>query len=396
MVRFFYKAKESPHKLIDGFIQAENVEGAIVKVVGLGYVPVDISRVRDHESARSTRVTHLERMLFTRQLADLMLSGIPVHRSLQVIARQTRNPYFRGIQEDIAEAVRSGDVLSAGLDRFPGIFSPLYVNMVRSGEISGQLGRVLERLADFQERDLETLKRLQSSLIYPSMVFFAGIMTVFVLFSFVIPRMAVLFEDFGAALPLSTRILLAIGDCASKTWWAVPVLPAIAIYILRSQKILNKTFLWDVSGKIPFLGEYLRDTQTARFLRTLAVLLQSGVMIIPALRSAAALLEEDGLKKKMDRVIDSVLKGMSLKKALEEERCFPPAVLSMIAVGEESGQLARNLSRAADSCERRLMHMNKNFISLLEPLLIIVIGAVVAFIAMAMLLPIFQLDLIVE
>ncbi len=257
---------------------------------------------------------------------------------------------------------------------------------------------MLSRLADFLEKDEEVKSKVVGSLIYPALMLIVGIITIFVLLSFVIPKLTVMFEDLSETLPLPTTILLNLSGFFHRFWILVVLGGLLAIYLFQKFTHTGEGRLWldRWKLKIPVLGEFLLNVEIGRFARTLATLLENGVVIVPALETAADVLDNAALHVEIKEVAQNVAQGNSLSHALERCRFFPQIAINMMAVGEESGRLPAALHKLAASYEKYAEGVMKTFTSLLEPLLIVIIGGIVGFIVISLLLPIFRMNLIIQ
>ena len=412
MTKFIYRAKKSPGEFIDGTVEADSLENAVDKLGRMGYVPLDISPQLENvplprpSAAKAKnlpvftvrRIKSFDIVVFTRQMYDLIDAGVPLMRALNVVLRQTQNPSLKEIITKMSASIQDGGTLSSGLAQYPQVFSPLYVNMVKSGEISGNLNVVLGRLAEFTDKDQETRNKIRASLVYPALMLLVGAITIFVLLTFVIPRLTAMFDDLSETLPLPTLILIAVSDFMLRFWWLLAGMFAlIGFYFKGFLHTSEGRLKFDTFKlKVPVLGNFIRDVEIGRFSRTLGTLLDSGIVIVPALESVWAVLENTVLKAEIEKVSREVADGMSLTAALKKCVYFPEEAINMIAVGEESGHLEHSLYKLADSYQRQSERTMKTITSLLEPLMIVGIGSVVGFIVMAMLLPIFKMNLIIK
>jgi len=409
MPKFSYKAKRGPTEIINGVVEAEHLNAAIEQVIRLGYTPLDVvplgavlksSPVKTKEISFgfSQRIKFSELTLLTRQWADLFGAGVPLLRVLDVSRNQIKNPALKNIIEKIYLVVQDGGSLSAALMEYPRVFSPLYVNMVRSGETGGNLDLVLQRLAEFTEQEQETRSKVISSLVYPGLMLLVGILTISVLLTFVIPRLTVMFEDMAQTLPLPTLILIRVSNFFLHFWWLIlVVIILVGFYFKRYRSSPEGRLRLDtLQLRIPLIGQFIINVEMGRFARTLGSLLKSGITIVTALESVWAILSNEALKKELANVTLQVSGGKSLTAALKECRFFSDMAISMVSVGEESGRLEESLNRLADSYEKESDRFVKTFTSLLEPLMIVVIGSVVGFIVISMLLPIFKMDMIMK
>ncbi|MBF0384383.1 MAG: type II secretion system F family protein [Candidatus Omnitrophica bacterium] len=409
MPEFRYKAKEGPSKVVEGVVDAGNVDLAISKVINLGLTPIDISVNTHHEinpakSATKGNFVFVKRfkqkdlVLFARQMSDLVGANVPMLKSLQLVESQTGNPYFKEIIKKMHKYVEDGGALSDALSQEKNIFSPLYVNMVRTGELSGKLDVVLSRLADYMEKEMDTTGKIRSSLAYPGLIMIVGALTVFFLLSFVIPRISSMFDDMDQALPLPTVILVKLGVFFSNFWWLMILLFISGAYYGHQYISSQKGRLWfDVLKlKLPFLGEFVKVDQIGRFSRTMATMLESGVPITMALNSVWPGLDNVILKSEIKKVAEEVTKGSSLRLALKRCSFFPEFALNMISVGEETGRLEQGFYKIADTFERQADEAVKTTLSLLGPLVLVFIVGIVGMVVIAMILPIFKMNLIIQ
>ncbi|MBI3617243.1 MAG: type II secretion system F family protein [Candidatus Omnitrophica bacterium] len=418
MTKFFYKAKSGPTKIVDGFIEEQTKSGAIREIVAMGLTPLDvvpaaqrpIPACAQSKSAHavlknfhfpfsaSRSVSARDIVFFTRQLSDLVEASVPLLRVIQIASRQTRQPYFKSIIEQMHLFVQNGGSLSGAMAQYPAVFPAHYVNMVKTGEVGGQLDKVLRRLADHLEKEYETRGKIRSSLAYPAFVLGVGILTVFVLLTFVIPRLSVMFEDLDQALPLPTLVLMHLSGFFARYWWLlIGIFVIIKIYWDQwTCSVQGRLWLDGSLLKIPFWGEFIRDAEIGRFARTLGTLLESGVPLTTALNAIHPtidnLIMRDGIKK----VSKAVTEGQALKSALGQCPFFPEMVIDMVDVGEESGRLEKGLYKIAETLERQTDQTVKVLMSLLGPAVLMVIVSLVGFAVIAMLLPIFRMNLLIQ
>jgi len=408
---FAYKAKQGPDKIVDGRIDANNIDAAVQKIIQLGFTPIDIAQadqikkpvIASLPAFKSPikfiqRVKLTDKVQFTRQMSDLVDASVPMLRSLQIISHQTQNPQLKTIIEEMHDFVRDGGSFSESLAIHRDVFSSLYVHMVRAGEVSGQLNLVLNRLADYLEKEQETISKVRSSLAYPFLILAVGVLTVFVLLTFVIPKLSIMFEDLGQDLPLPTVILVGVSSFFARFWWLMIALGAGAGFYLKQwlNSIEGKTWFDHFKLRIPILGEFIKIVEVGRFARTLGTLVESGVVITTALDSVWAIIDNEALRAEIKEAADKVRAGSSLKVALSGSAFFPEMATNMISVGEEAGNLEKGLYKIADTYERQSDQTIKTLISLLGPLVLVGIVAIVGFVVIAMLLPIFQMNLLIQ
>lgn len=395
---YAYKAKDGPEKTVEGELEALSREMAVAQIDSMGYSPVFVRErgaraggggrrfARGRASRRSVTV-------LTRQLASLTRSGVPILRALKTVGQQAESVALRDIVADIESTVRDGRMLSEALGSYPRLFPGLYVNMVRAGESGGVLDTVLFRLAETREQEEEFRRRVQAAMAYPLLVLLAGMATIFVLFSFFLPRVVVLFEDYRS-LPLATRVLIGITDFFSEHWIWMLFVALLAGAIIRRLAILERgRSLFDKARlRIPFLGRLVRESEIARFARTLSLLIEVGIPIDRGLLLSANALRNTVFREDILRLRDETVgRGQSVSAGLRKSDVFPVFVSNMAAVGEEGGKLDESLNEVASYYEKNVEQQARIATSLIEPLLILGVGAVVGFIVIAMLLPIFDI-----
>ena len=402
MPKFTYRAKGGPNEVLQGMIEAESQEAVLRELDRLGYFPLSIEEAKASSSSSipfpiGSKIPSRDITLFTRQLADLLGSGVSLARSLDLLSRQTENRSLRAVIGDIQRFVRDGGTFSQGLARHPKIFSSLYTGLVEAGEAGGALEGVLGRLADFGEKEEETKTKVVQALAYPLLICAVGILTVVFLLIFVIPRIAGLFSDLRTALPLPTRILLTFSRLLSSFWWLMlAALAGLFFFFKRLGKApLGSVALDRFKLEVPLFGDLIRKSEIARFGRTLGTLVGNGVPVLRAIEIVSKTVGNKVIQQEVDRTWREVREGLSLAESLSHGNHFPPFVTNMIAVGEESGALERSLFKVADAFEREVDRTTKQITTFLEPVMILTVAVLVGFIVVSMLLPIFQLQGIV-
>jgi len=402
MANFIYIAKTRPQETVRGSIEAGSKQEAINKLIQSGFFPIQIqagaSPLDKDSSRRNPRIPRKEIVIFTRQLSNLIQSGINILSGLHIILNQTKDARFKMILGDIANKIRDGNSLSQSLAGYPRIFSKLYISSIAVGEGSGRLSEVLGRLADFLEGDEEFRNSLYSSLAYPAFIVSVGILTIIVLVTFVIPRLVSMFEDMGQVLPWPTKILISLSRFFSSYWWLIlaGIIALIIIIRYALKKEENQILIDGMKLKAPIISEIIIKSEISRIFRTLSLLLSSGVPVISALDISVEVVDNRLLKDELQRFREQIKNGLSLSHCLNESKFFPPFVNSIVKVGEEAGTLEASLLRISHDFEKETDANLKNFSRLLEPGIILVMGLIVGFIVLSMLLPIFQINLIVK
>jgi general secretion pathway protein F len=408
-MNYFYKAKQGPTKVVDGVIEADNQNAAISKIMEQGLTPLEVSEYSSQKETkkestgtlplmRKVKVQDSDLVDFTRQINDLLDASVPMLRALQIVLNQTRNVALKKVIEGLFKYVQDGGSFSDALAQYPEVFSPLYVSIVKTGEVGGNLEKILSRLADHLEKTQETRRRIKSSLAYPALILSVGILTIFVLLTFVIPNLTIMFEDLDQALPLPTTILIAISSFFARVWWLLlGLVVVVCVYFNRWIKSEGgKKRADSLTIKIPFLGEFVRTYEIGLFARTLGTLIESGVAITAALRAVCGTISNSVLRDEVQIVAEEVKNGSSLKNALSKGSFSSEMLVNMVSVGEETGRLDRSLYKVADAFERKSDATVKTIISLLGPIVLILVVSLVGFVVIAMMLPIFQMNLLIQ
>ena len=403
MPTFHYTAKRGPSEIVEGVLEAESRGGVLSHLTALGYIPVRVS-----EGAQAAAGAALQRgaaisrrrvpasvlTTFTRQFASLVRSQVPLLRTLQILRDQVRHPYFRHVLQGIGEEVRQGQTLSSALAKFPEVFPPLYTNLVNSGEISGALDVILERLAEQAERDEAMRAKVRAAFTYPAFVAVVGCGTVIFLMTFVMPRLSQLLGGLGARLPLPTRLLLTISGWMSSLWfWAGAAGGAVALALIwkccgeRGRLVRDRLLL-----RLPVVGPLVQEVEVARFARSFGLLLGQGVSVLKAVEVAVPVITHRVIRAELSRLPDGLRQGSPLSACLQQASVSTPFLINTVAVGEESGRVGEALAEVAAFYERNAERSMQTIASFLEPTLIVVIGLAVGFIVMAVLLPIFEMS----
>ena len=409
MPQFTYKAIDGNGKERRGTVNAASAEEANNQVTGMGLMPTEISEAKGKakkgasggvkaakkKSSLFGRVSSEELTLFTRQLATLLRSGVPLLRALDVMERQEKNAKLASIISGLAENVRAGNSFSDGLTQNPKIFDKLYVNMVRAGEAGGILETVLDRLAGFMEKSLRLRKRVKSAMIYPSVVIFVAIVIVVLLMVVVVPKFEEIFANMlkGAALPQITQIVVGSSRFVQENIVVVLVALAGAAVFLR---IFFKTKVGGrakdlVVFKLPKIGDLLGKANIARFTRTFGTLLSSGVPILDALVITREVVSNRYFADAIGRIHDQVRDGETVAAPMSNENIFPSMVTSMVEVGEETGELDQMLTRVADNYDEDVDNAVNGITSIIEPVMIVFLAVVVGFIVIALFMPIIKI-----
>jgi len=400
---FEYKALNQKGQSCKGFVDAENEDSACSKLRAGGKYPVSIRESLSKKEKNKKQV--LSGVLFdrigvdeiqivTRQLATLLGAGIPLIGSLSSLIEQSRNPALKRILAQIRDSVNEGATLTDSLAKHPKLFSNIYINMVRSGEASGSLDVVLDRLAEFGEKQRALQGKLKAALVYPVFMALVGTGILFFLVTYIVPNITRVFTDMERALPLPTRVLITISENLRQYWWLEIGICVLLVMALRFFLAREKgRWMWDrLKLSLPATGSLTRKIILTRFASTLGSLLNSGVPLITSLKIVSALVDNKLIQKVIEDAMDKIEKGKNMSSALETSVWFPPIFIQMISVGEQSGQLETMLEKIATTYEREVETAILGMTSLIEPVMITAMGAAVGFVVLSILLPIFEMN----
>lgn len=405
---FEYVALDDKGRKRKGFVDAPGVTLARQQLREQGIYPVDIQPAREKKNPALAsalqigffqKVSAKEISVFTRQLSTLLGAGIPLVPSFSVLLAQTKNPLLQKILAQIRADLNEGKSLTAGMENFPQVFPPFYINMVRAGEASGTINLVLERLADFSENQQALMNKIRSALAYPLVMLLVGSLVIFLLMTFVVPKITDIFSDTRQALPVMTVVLIAVSHFLKSFWWLVVLAVAAGVVGFRYLTAGTETGrrFWDsVRLKAPVWGSVNLKIAIARFSRTLATLLQSGVPLLSAMEIVRNVVNNIYIGEIIAQAAREVEEGQPLAQPLAASGFFPPMVTEMIAVGEQSGSLEKMLNRIAVSYETEAQSDILVMTSLLEPIMILVMGLIVGFIVFSILLPIFEMNQLIK
>ena len=362
--------------------------------------PLSVVEVAQKETARSRGfslqrgISATDLCLLTRQLATLSRSGLPLAEAVATVAKQTEKQRIKRLLLGVRNRIVEGHSLAEGLSAFPHVFPEIYRTTVAAGEQSGHLDVVLERLADYTESRQELQQSLMQALLYPIILTIMALAIVSFLLAYVVPKVVQVFENSDQALPLLTRMLIALSDFVRDYYFGI--FAVIILVVVTFSALLKKSpvkrFVHHWLLRLPLIGQLAKGSNTARFTRTLSILAASGVPVLDSLRIAAQVISNLPMRSSVETVAVRVREGASLAKSLEQEGYFPPMVVNLIASGESGGNLDEMLERAAVNQEREMKTRINMLMGLLEPLLLVAMGGVVLVIVMAILQPIFDMN----
>jgi general secretion pathway protein F len=400
---FAYRGLAGDGRSVAGVVDADNARTARGKLRTQGIFPTDLT-----EESRAAPTTSLrERLpfrrrgmpasdlsLMSRQLSSLLGAGVQLVDALGALGEQTTRPAIKQMLSKIRERVREGSSLADALAAHKEVFSELYIGMVRAGEHAGALETVLDRLAEYSERQAEFMAKVRGALTYPAIMMVLGAAIMSFLVGYVVPQVATIFESTRVALPLATRILIALADFVTTYWLVLLILGVggVAALLFGFSTPRGRHFYDRMVLRAPYLGTTITRIICARFARTLATLLSSGVQLLPALDSVKGVVNNSLLAEAVQKSRESIREGHGMGQTLQQSGLFPPLLIEMIKVGERSGELEHMLERVADNYEREVALSLSQVTTLLEPAMTIMMAVVIIFMMLAVLLPIFQLN----
>ena len=400
MTTYFYQATDTAGEIIEGDIEAPDYRVAVQKVRNLNYFPIKVTQEKPDTSFLKkwkaptsqafsfSKVSSYELMNFTQQLATLISSKLTLDKSLTITTQLTEKEKTREMFRDIQKRVHAGSSFADALATYPDIFSKMYVNMVRAGEMGGVLDIVLKRLADFLENAEETKGKIFNAMIYPVILIVAGAIAIVVLLTVVVPELSGVFEGNGAAIPFITQILLDTSHIMSQYWWSLGIGLILAIFVFWL--FLKSDFgrsLWDrLILKLPIFGDLVRKIEMSRFSRTMATLLNSGVPVLQALTIVQSVINNRVIVSAMAPLQEGLKSGQGISRPLQKTNAFPPLAVHMIIVGEETGELESMLVKVADTYDKEVNNAIQRALNLLGPILVLSIGGSIIMIVASILI----------
>jgi general secretion pathway protein F len=388
---FAYRATTIEGTIAEGFIEAIDESSAIERLKNTGHIPLKVHAPRESLKKKiSLRSSKGDLLTFTTELSALLNAGLPLDRSLNILSDISESGDMKDVVQSILRSIREGSSFSDALQKQPRVFPRLYINMIRAGEAGGVLNVVLDKLNEFLESSKALKDHIVSVMIYPAILMVTSGISIIVLLTFVLPKFTTIFAELGGALPLPTQILLAVSNTLKSYWWII-LAAAITGFIIFKNYTRSDTgrYKWD-TFKLKLMGDVIRKLETARFCRTLGTLLKSGVPLLQALNNAKDIINNQVIASAIDSVSAGAKEGKGIAVPLSDARVFPLLALSMIKVGEETGQLDTMLLKVANTYEKNLNIAIKRFVGLLEPIMILTMGIIIAAIIISILMAIFS------
>jgi type IV pilus assembly protein PilC len=394
MSRYNYVARDMDGAVVNGIMDADDERDVRSRLRKRGFYATSITAVREWHlwQKRGSKIKTDEIAVLAEQLAVMIDAGLPLVRCLAALAQQNKNERLRKVIDDIRQNVENGASLAGSLTKHPKVFPNLFVSLARAGEVGGVLDKVLRQLANYLDKEQQTKQKIRSALAYPKIVAALCLLTAIFMLSFIVPRFAALYDRLGLKLPLPTVLLIEASEFVLRFWWAI--LGGVAAVVLAYKKLsassAGREVLDRVKLHLPVFGDVNRKAAVSRFVRVLGSLDTSGVPIMQSLEVAGQIVDNVVIDRIINRMRTNVRAGGNLEEPLSANNVFPPMVVQMIAMGEETGKLAESLEKSADYLERELDATVKRLITVLEPALTIIIAAMVGLFALAIYLPMFD------
>lgn len=392
-----YKVRDRGGNLVNGTLIADNEALVVARLREMGYVPLQVGKqsrgLNIEINLRPGRVKLKALAVFSRQFATMVNSGLPILRALAILSSQTESKELAKILTAVRLDVEQGSSLSAAMEKHPKAFSNLYVAMVKSGETGGVLDSVLIRLADNIEREVSLRQRIKSAMTYPVVVVILVTLIMSAMLFFVVPQFENIYASLGGTLPVPTRILLAVSEAARKFWYVLIGFVVVFTFAFNRYKrtASGRAIVDALKLKVPIFGQLFHKTALARFSSTLAMLLRSGVPILQALDIVVETVDNRVIGKAVSDVQSSVREGESIARPLAKHAVFPPMVVQMLSVGEETGAVDTMLDKVAEFYNNEVTATVDSLTSLIEPLLIAIIGGAVGAAVIALYMPMFNI-----
>lgn len=398
-MKFLFKAKTKTGEVKEGVIDASSTDAAVAVLQKNELYPISMMKEEADKSVVKTilkyydRVTEKELIVFFRQLAILVEARVPIVASLTAIAEQTSNKYLIKVLNEIVADVENGMPLSDAMGKHRDVFSILSINIIKAGETSGNLKKSIDYVAENIERNYTLTSRIWSAMIYPSIVLIVFFIIGFIMVSFILPKLTTIIKEMNAVVPWYTKMIMAVGDFMSVWWWAVLIIilgfVGMALYYVKTEDGARE---WDqVKIKLPIVGVMFRNVYITRFAQNLSVLLEGGIPIIRAITITSSVINNVVYEALFLRVAEEVKVGGNMSNVLGKSALIPPVVAHMVKIGEDSGQIDTVLNHIAKFYDQETEIMTKTLSTLIEPVLMVIIGVAVGIMAFSILMPIYNI-----
>lgn len=401
---FIYEAIESDtKKRVSGRMDAPNLRAAKISLMQLGLTPISleedmkknvnlIQEIPILGELLKPKVSSKDLTLFTQQMATLLDSGVPMVETLFMLEQQTVSPRLKALLQEIRSSVLTGHSFSSALGKYPSEFPNLYLSMIKAGEVSGDMDKICYRLASLYEKITDLQNKLKAAMLYPAITLFVILVVIVIILLVVVPQFEKMFASKGAELPLPTVVLIGASKFVQSFWWALLAASgAFAYWVNVFRKGPGKELIDAWTLRTPIIGMVITKIYASRFVRTMATLLSSGVSLTEALVNAHATIDNSVIQGALVSARENLITGGSLSKPLEDSKLFPLMVTRMMGIGEQTGEMDKMMNKAADFLDVEVDGAIETLVTLIEPVMIVVLGALLAFVALALYLPLFDI-----
>jgi len=396
---FAYRAKDSQGRVHTGTLEAPDLNNAQELLAEQNFAIISLEDTGEEDKknigqlAIFDRVGERDKVVFARQLSVMISANLPVVKALRILIDQTQNQKLKSIISEVADEVNGGAKLSSSLGHHPEVFSNFFISMIKTGETSGKLDEVLNYLADQQEKDYDLISKVRGAMVYPIFITSGLIVVGTLMMIFVIPKLTAMLAESGAELPFTTRMLIATSNAFRNQWWVLVILLALFIVaIFYTKKSKSGAKYWSyISLRIPVFGKLLKKIYIVRFMRSMATLLEGGVLLVDSLKIVAEVISDVTYKEIILATAKEVEDGNSIATVLSKRDEIPTMIPQMLAIGEQTGSLVNVLKKVSDFFSRDIDNMVANLTTLLEPIIMIVMGVAVGIMVAAIILPMYDL-----
>lgn len=396
-MKLSYKATSKDGKIIQGLIEAKDIEEAAYFLRSRDMLPIRIDPVQKQDIlpflSHLNASHHQDLVLLTRQLSSMLTSGLTLMQALSILKDQIQNPEMKEIINNIVTDVQDGKTFSSSIEKYPKVFSKIYVSLIRAGESSGFLDKILLRLADNLEKDQKLKSTIRGALLYPVIILVLMVLVMGVMMIFVIPQLTVLYQNLGIALPLPTQIIVGISNFTVNFWPVVLGGTALIIfgYNRWSKTDSGELLHDDLVLKLPVFGKLIQQSTLTEVSRTLGLLIGAGTLVVQALDETGGVAGNRIYKNAIDDIAKRVEKGVSIGDSMATYAIFPPILVQMVKIGEQTGKLDESLVKVSEYFEREVEGAVKTLTTALEPFIMVILGVSVAFLIISIITPIYNL-----
>lgn len=391
-----YKAATKEGKLSQGLLDAQDINEAAGYLRAKNLIPIQITKVDSQFLSNIPMlggVKNSDLVLFTRQLSSMLASGLTLMRALEILKEQLQNPSMMEIITTVINDVQEGKTLAQAIEKHPKVFSPIYISIIKAGEQSGLLDKVLSRLADNLEKQAKLKSTIKSALMYPVIVIILMVVVMVVMMVFVMPQLAVLYQNLNVPLPLPTQIVIGLSNVVTTFWPIVIAVTGLGIFGFRRwSKTPDGVLIIDtITLKMPVFGNLISKTILAEFARTFGLLVGTGTLVVEALLETSGTTGNINYKNAIEAVSKQVEKGVTIGEAMSYNPLFPPLLIQLVKIGEQTGKVDETLTKASEYFEREVDGAVKGLTTAMEPFIMIVLGIGVAFLIISIITPIYSL-----